>query len=229
VVTVSDIVALTGAAAGLLTAAAAWRKSSSEARSAHHQFGQLRGAISTKADAPFSVIYDSRGGFGPFDFTEQLYQGADGHLRLLDDEAGGKERAILAIERTTREGTFAAWLNSYATPGGPAERMPREITAAPSRWLSARFEARTVGGPHELVVRLKAEDETPERIGRYVQKITTDAWVPIEAFFQISSNRDFRLRIEDREVANVPSSLQIRNFVFAEHRQPTATQSKAPE
>jgi hypothetical protein len=95
--------------------------------------------------------------------------------------------------------------------------MPRSSTAAASRKLSAKFKARVVGGPHELVVRLKAEDETPERIGRAVATITSEAWVPVEAFFQISPTRDFRLRFEDRGVANAPSTLQIRDFVFAEH------------
>jgi hypothetical protein len=213
---VTDIVAITGAGAGLLTAAATWRKSGKEARSAREKLAQLRDEISTKADAPSFVIYDSHRGIGPFDFQEENYNGADGRVRILDDE-GGQAKGILAIERTTREGTFVAWLSSYATPGGHGERMPRSSTAAVSRRFSARFDARTVGGSHELVVRLKAEDETPERIGRFVERISSDSWVRIEAFFQISPMRDFRLRFEDRRVTDVPSTLQIRDFVFAEH------------
>lgn len=160
--------------------------------------------------AAASVIFDSRKGFDPFDFRTDAWEGAEGRLGFEDEK-------ILSLHRDNVDGRFVVWLRAYTVDGDRSEIIPPKRTTDARRRLHVHREVRAIGGDHTLLLRLKAPTAPPgEYLARWRQPITSDAWVPIDAFFEYVATVDSAFRFDDRSVSHAPSYVQIRNLILTE-------------
>jgi len=161
-------------------------------------------------DAAASIIYDSRNGFSAFDFHTDAWEGSEGHIAFEDEH-------ILSLHRENVGGRYVVWLQKYTVNGETSKVIPPKRTSDARRRLHVHCEVRALGGDHTLLLRLKASGAPPgEYLAEWRQRITSDAWVPIDAYLEYVATLDCAFRFDDRSVSHVPSYLQIRNLVLTE-------------
>jgi hypothetical protein len=167
------------------------------------------------------TIYDSGSDCDPhhfegkegqfFDTNKWKHSGSTGRGRLIIDE----QRGIINIQRTNKEGRYELWLRHYLYNNGNRTILPGNEIIAGKRKLRISFEAKAVGGSHHLRFVLK-DDKTKDWLANEKLKIARNDWVQHELFFHISPTANCVLRIDNEDVSHSPSSVQIRNLVFAE-------------
>jgi hypothetical protein len=83
--------------------------------------------------------------------------------------------------------------------------------------LRASCEAKAVGGEHTLLFVMKAEN-SPDGVhmADKRQRVTSNEWVALDAYFRVSPGQNCHFRIDDRSVSAPNSSIQIRKLVLAE-------------
>ena len=156
-----------------------------------------------------AILYSSETS-DSFDFRLVKVDNADGEVEVKE--------GILFIRRTNTAGTLQVWLESYKYPGKPSERMlQKNENISGDRKLRISCEIKSVAGEHTLVFILKGEgDPNGVHIAEKRQRVTSNEWTPMEAYFRVSPAKNCRLRIDDRSVSAAGSSVQIRRLVFAE-------------
>jgi hypothetical protein len=145
-----------------------------------------------------------------FDFRVAKVDKAEGELEIED--------GILRISRANTAGTLQLWLESYRYPGkGRQKILPKNENISGDRKLRASCEVRTIGGEHTILFIIKGEN-TP--IGVHIaekrERITSNDWTPVDAFFRVPTYQNCHFRIDDRSVSTAGSKLQIRKLVLAE-------------
>jgi len=120
---------------------------------------------------------------------------------------------ILSIERTNTEGRYQVWLERY---DDEKSFVPRDCSAEGLRNFGLSCEAKAIGIEHSLKFILKSEDSEGRWLAVEERRISENLWTPVTVHFRISPAEDFRLRIDDEEVAHAPSSVQIRKLVLSE-------------
>jgi hypothetical protein len=126
-----------------------------------------------------------------------------------------EEGGIINLQRTNTKGRFEIWLQSY-TYGGREDRLiiPNN-TISGLRSLRVSCEAKVLGAEHTLKFVLKNE-KTNKWLASEERRITLDTWTLIEIYFRVSPSEECRLRIDDQDVSQAPSSIQLRNIEMAE-------------
>jgi hypothetical protein len=181
----------------------------------------ISGAVSYKLrNSAERVIYDSDGRDIGFDFqgsNAQHWKTIDGKDQpvspfskgALTFETGG----ILSIQRSNTEGRYEVWLKRYFLDGRDMPSITRDDVIAGQRNLRIDFEAKAAGAEHTLRIVLK---NAIKWVAEEQRTITSNSWTPIKIYFQISPTEECKLRIDDMDVSNAPSSIQIRNFSIVE-------------
>jgi hypothetical protein len=109
------------------------------------------------------------------------------------------------------------WVKRYVVDGNSVDVIPRRSSIPGTRKVRVECEARTMGGPQTLLLIIKGMGAPAgEYLGQQRQRLTSQAWVPIDAYFQFPVTQDCRLRFDDRSVDKAQSALQIRNLVVTE-------------
>jgi|SRR5579864_6378 len=164
-------------------------------------------------DSESVVLYDASGGFSRFDFSFEPRDAAEGRLTFADGETKDE---ILIVERSNTQGMVMLKLNSYSIRGSRATRLP-SIVAGAKRRLRAEMEVRVLGGAHTMLLAIKEEGSAPgHHLAEWRERVESDAWKPVDAYFEFPAVNETYLRILDRSVAKAPSSLQIRRLVLTE-------------
>jgi hypothetical protein len=186
-----------------------------EAGLLRERVANLGDAVSYRtADAKSSTIYDSRNGFDRFDFDLQSSDGAKAELSVED---GQVKDGVLNLLRTNTEGRMTIWVKRYVVDGNSVDVIPRRSSIPGTRKVRVECEARTMGGPQTLLLIIKGMGAPAgEYLGQQRQRLTSQGWVPIDAYFQFPVTQDCRLRFDDRSVDKAQSALQIRNLVVTE-------------
>lgn len=122
---------------------------------------------------------------------------------------------ILDIQRTNTDGRFEIWLQNYTQEGKEQERIIPNSSLSGLRFILVRCEAKVMGGEHTLKFVLKNET-TKKWLASEERKITSDTWTLVEFYFRVSPAEECRLRIDDQDVTQTPSSIQIRNIEVME-------------
>lgn len=166
------------------------------------------------------TIYDGTKRYDPFDFrgvegqfyseAEKKHVGPRG-LGSLSIEEGG----VLNIRRENTEGRFEIWLLQYSYDGLEHSFIPKNELISGQRKLRVSCQAKVVGGEHSVRFVLKDHTTGLWLINEKV-RVTRDSWTPINLYFRVSPTVDSILRIDDEDVSQAPSSLQIRNLILAE-------------
>ncbi len=182
-----------------------------------------RAGVSTRTVGPDPAaltLYDSRHGFDPFVFRAEPAEGGLGRLTFRDRSEDGAivKDGIWNLFRENTSGRIVVWLESYAYPQGTSSVIPRNADIQGKRGLRVRCEARVLGGgQHTLILVVRDLSGVPGRyMGRWIEKLTSDAWTTIDAYLPVSPLDDCRLRLDDVEVSQPRSSLQIKDLVLTE-------------
>jgi len=168
---------------------------------------------------PEHLLYDSRTGCDPFDFQFGPGRRYVGNKPIGPRGSGTysiKEGCVVDIERDNKDGTYEIWLRKYVHDGADPTLIPKDEQGAGDRKIRVSCEAKVLGGEHTLSFKLKDPENL---VHKYVEerRITSTTWTPIDdIYFHCTRLADFRLRIADQEVSQVPSSVRIRNLVVAE-------------
>ena len=181
----------------------------------------ISGAVSYKLrNSAERVIYDSNGRDLGFDFqgaNAQHWKTIDGKDQPVSPFGKGvltfETSGMLNIQRSNTEGRYEIWLKRYFSDGQEMSSIRRDDVIAGQRSLRIDFEAKAAGAEHTLRVVLKNETKW---IAEEQRTITSNSWTLIKIYFQISPTEECRLRIDDMDVSNAPSSVQIRNFSIVE-------------
>jgi len=144
-----------------------------------------------------------------FDFRLAKIDKADGELQVKD--------GLLSLRRANNLGTLQIWLESYRSGKDNQRTLAKNENISGDRKLRAACEVKAVGAEHTLLFILKGEN-TPSGVhmGEKRQRITSNEWTPMEAYFRVSPGQNCHFRIDDRSVSASSSTLQIRNLVLAE-------------
>lgn len=145
-----------------------------------------------------------------FDFRVHKVDNAEGELTIKD--------GILYISRTNTLGTMQIWLESYEYTGKAHLRvLPRNENISGDRKLRISCEVKAVGGEHTLLFIMKAENAP---LGVHMAdkryRVTSNEWIPVDAYFRVSPGQNCQFRIDDRSVSAPNSSVQIRKLILAE-------------
>lgn len=183
------------------------------------ELGGISSAVTQIADSAQKIIYDGKGKDAGFDFQgveERLYNAKSqplsdyGRGNLVFDNDG-----VLNVSRTNTVGRYTILLKSYYFNGEKSTSISRNDLLSGDRRFRVKFETKTVGAAHTLRVVLKNE-QTGKWLDQKEQTISGNVWTPIRMYFAISPSEECRLRIDDFNVTEAPSSVQIRNFVLTE-------------
>lgn len=163
-------------------------------------------------------IYDSSKSSEPYDFKgvggqcwheeEWTHKGPKGQGSLKFEDGN-----ILNIQRINTGGRFEVWLQRYLYDDVERECIPKNELIAGKRKIRVSCQVKVVGGEHSLDFVWKNKETT---LAYQRVRVSTNEWLPINLYFQLSPLVDCLLRVDDLEVSRVPSSIQIRNLVIAE-------------
>ncbi len=108
-------------------------------------------------------------------------------------------------------------LVKYNSSTGPVDFIKRDISKSGNRVISIRFTVKTIGGYHHLYFIAKRYNST-EWIHKanFSFKINDSVWKEYENQIRISANMDFVVDIDDREIENSYSAIQIKNLKIGE-------------
>jgi len=220
------IVGILGAAAGsVLTYLLTKSKTDAEIRKLNAETDKIRAELASSTasnyksdDTAEKIIYEYANGGSPHDFRGEV-----GHIWVGDKPIGGKgagtlsidRHGILSIERTNKEGRFEIWLQRYIYNGVEKTVLPKNELIAGRRKLRVSCKAKASNGTHCLRFVFK-DVQTQKWVAKEQRQVTGNDWTPLDLYFQISPAVDVRLRIDDLEVSDVPSSVQILNLEIAE-------------
>lgn len=164
------------------------------------------------------ILYDMSQGHDPFDF-----KGVEGRRYIGDKPTGPKglgrltiePNGVLNLQRENTEGRFEIHLCRYRYGDSEQTMVPKNELVSGERKLRVSCEAKVIGGEHTLRFVLK----NPDNLGGLPYenvRVASNEWTPIDVYFQCTPSVGFFLRIDDQDVSQVPSSVQIRELVVAE-------------
>jgi hypothetical protein len=169
--------------------------------------------LSDAAQASEKILYASEHS-DDFNFRVEKIANADGGVTVKD--------GILNISRTNTEGTLQVWLESYSYAGKARLKvLPKNENISGDRRLRVSCEVKAVGGEHTLLFIMKAVNAP---LGQHMaadkrQRVTSNEWVALDAYFRVSPGQDCQLRIDNRSVSAPGSSVQIRKLILAERNE----------
>ena len=163
-------------------------------------------------------VFDSTGyGFSLHDFELHLRQGASAELKVASQQS--KDDTLVLVWPSV-DGWADVWLTRYAYVGSP-NVIPLGDRAGTRRTLRVQCQVRALGAEHTFVIVLKALDAAPgEHLDERRQRLTSEAWVTIDAAFSAAATSDFRIRLVDRHPSAAPSRLEVRELVVTERDAP---------
>jgi hypothetical protein len=167
------------------------------------------------------VIYDSKNREIGFDFeglsgyTSKYIEGNEVYSETEGTGTVSFNNGIINIQRTNTDGRYELWLNTYIYPDGEKSLIPKDELIAGQRRFRISCEVKVVGGEHTLEFVFKGL-ETADWLAYGERRVTEENWIPITMYFLVSAKENCQLRIDDQEVSQAQSSIQIRNFVLAE-------------
>jgi hypothetical protein len=168
------------------------------------------------------AIYDGRSRNVAFDFKGHgnsfwTGKGSEAHRTSAIGEGtltflpGG----ILNIKRTKADGRYEIWLLEYEYGGVKSKLVPKNDQISGDRKLWIHCEVRSLSGSHGLRFVIKNE-ETQTWLANEKRMVERTEWVPIDIYFRVDPAYDFWFRIDQEEVSQVPSEMQIRGVVLTE-------------
>jgi hypothetical protein len=180
-------------------------------------------ATETHSKSDEQIIYDSNKipvGLAFMGFESVIYEEGQPKSKKALGELKLESNNVLSIERNNTEGRFSIRLMSYLYEGIEQEYIPKIYGMRVKRRLKVTCEAIVTGAEHWIHFVFKTNDKRAGKktwLSTQKERITDDRnWTHIERYFFVQPEFDCYLRIDDRDVTDAPSSIQIRNIVLSE-------------
>ena len=125
------------------------------------------------------------------------------------------ENNILNLQRTNTGGRFRITLLNYSYSNTSRDFLPKNDFIAGKRQLKISCEVKAINGAHTLLFSVK-NLSIGSQLDKYEETISLNEWTKVEAYFRIPPNEDCQLWIDDQNVSQANSSLQLRNIVLSE-------------
>jgi hypothetical protein len=156
-----------------------------------------------------SIGHDFRGNGGKiYEGTTPISDTGRGTLSFLDP-------GIINIDRENKEGRYEIYLRSYMVGAQKREVITKDASADPKRFRVS-CEARAISGEHTLRFVLR-DRQKQNWIGRSVtHRISAPEWKRADAYFTFPPGIEGEIRIDDENVSEAPSTVQIRKLVMTE-------------
>jgi hypothetical protein len=193
-----------------------------QAKQITDNFSNLSDKVSYKlpdvAHSNETILYNSDNS-DAFDLRVVKVDHAEGEFTVKD--------GILYINRTNTVGSLQIWLENYLYAGRPHQRvLPKNENISGDRKLRVSCEVKAVGGEHTLLFVIKAENApSGMHLADKRQRVSSNEWVSLDAYFRVSPGQNCHFRIDDRSVSAPNSSVQIRKLVLAERMSDALAQS----
>jgi hypothetical protein len=160
------------------------------------------------------ILYNAATKFENYHFKgKEWYNYQDG--KKVGSKAQGslsfEEGGVIRIERTNSDGRFELFLRQN---GQKKPSIIRKHDLA-NRILHVSCDAKVDEGMHMLRFILK-DEEADKWVADEQKKVATKEWAKIECYLEIPTTVDVVLRIDDKEVSQVPSNVYIRNLKVVE-------------
>jgi hypothetical protein len=135
----------------------------------------------------------------------------------VGEKAGGDfsfTNGVININRKDTNGRYQIKILGFNTDNGVSEFVKMDVTAGNVRKIHISFEAKIIGGNHNLdFVFKKAQSNT--WLAHKSILLNNSNWEKKDIYIRLP-NEDFALRIDDRDIEKAPSSIQIRNLQMIE-------------
>lgn len=156
-----------------------------------------------------TILYTSEAS-DTFDFRVVKVDNAEGGVEVKD--------GIISIRRTNTSGTLQVWLESYRQPAGSTQRtLLKNENISGDRKLRVSCDVKAVAGEHTILFIIKGEDDPMGvHMAEKRQRVSSNEWTTLEAYFRVSPAKNCRFRMDDRSVSAAGSSLQMRRLILAE-------------
>ncbi len=170
-----------------------------------------------------TVLFDARDGGVANNFRGRagaFYKGKGADARATSPVGEGTLQidatGVLTITRTTRDGRFEV----YPRRSGLGRSGNNRVFAASSvitveRTIWFHCEARSASGKQGLRIVLKHEPKDTW-LASEKRVIESSDWVALDIYFHVDPKLEFFIRIDNEEVSQIPSELQLRGIVVRE-------------
>jgi hypothetical protein len=166
------------------------------------------------------VVFDGRGnvdGFAVAGRPGTLWTGSWPKPKPIGNKGEGSLRfepgGVLNVQRTNTDGRFELVLRRYVYGGQEFDVLPSDDVIAGNRQLHISCQAKAVGGEHTL--RFVVNAKSGQQLASYVQKVTANRWIPVNAYLEAPPTEDAEVRIYDEQVT-APGSVQIKDLVVTQ-------------
>lgn len=167
-----------------------------------------------------SIVYDSRNGIEPGDFTGNGAQAWDYVAHRFAGAVGEgsyqAESNLITIHRTNTQGRYELYLKRFLFDNKEHHHVPASKAKA-KRTLRLTFEVKKESASHILRFVFKGET-SKEVLDEKDYVVYNPDWQKAELFFSVAANEDALFRIDDLGVTAAPGRIEIRNLILLEKK-----------
>jgi hypothetical protein len=141
------------------------------------------------------------------------------HDNSVNEAAGNYkiENGMLNITRTNNEGRFLIRFERYSIDGQNVSCIRNNPTLESDRRLLVSFKAKITNGSHTFRVICRKYNIAQWVHNAFVTfKIQSKEFQQYKRIIYVPANEDFQLQVDDLDVQNVSSSIQVKDFTIIE-------------
>lgn len=160
-------------------------------------------------------VYDGRKGITDFDFNsggEIINETTD---KIIAKGSVSIQKGAIILDRKNKEGRYLINFHRYFYDGKEHDAIPKNPLLPGERKLKIKCEAKVTSGSHTLWFIIK-DNKSGDYLAQSSKIIDQNKWTPIALGFTIKSTEACWLRIDDRDITKIESSLHIKNLVISE-------------
>jgi hypothetical protein len=153
-----------------------------------------------------NIGYDFRGNTGKLWSSDGKPISAEGRgaHKFLDPD-------LIQIDRENKEGRYEIHLQNYLSYGQKRQTIQNDASGN-TRNLRVACEARSLKGEHALRFILRDPGTNKWFSNSVTHKIRSTDWMRLDGYFSLPPGSNAELRIDDLDVSDPPSSVQIRKI-----------------
>jgi hypothetical protein len=172
---------------------------------------------STPRESALGHDLDGRGGqmWTPGENAQPVGPSGEGEMSFL-------KGAVINIDRFNTEGRFEVSLRWYQQDGGEHQVIPKRPSTPGQRHFTVALDAKVSGKPHtlRLTLRQATVKQLPE--SESAKTVASSTWTSLKFYLSANPSVDCWLRMDDQDVMEAPSSIQLRDVKLVEAVSPSS-------
>ena len=161
------------------------------------------------------IIYDGRKGMKGFDFKGTASAIPNDPSKDIGYGKLRFEDGVLILERLNKGGRYEIHLINYFYRGKRDEIIPKNPLISGKRELRISFDAKVTHGRHTIDFAIKSQT-TNKWLDHRTERIDQDKWTHFDWSFKVPAGENCWLRIDDRDITEIGSSLHLTNLLLIE-------------